>query len=169
MVSRNHSLKLLDYFRRIPPILWLATYSTMSFGQVDGIQVSGVCAVANSPIKFRRVSVRGVGGFSANGDGFLLVDRTCGISQTLPEAGERWGQVLLVVTSESVDSSKLRVFKDASNPVTSHIFQIVAHGELTCRKVARKGDSATGSAFGSWGLIPCRLVLQSISEFHEVR
>jgi hypothetical protein len=131
--------------------------------------VRGVCSVALAPKQSHLVTVRGAGGFLANGDGFALMDHTCGLTAPLPERGERWGQILLVSDSRTARQAAWYRFKDASEPLTSRVFQIVVQGELTCKVVERKNDSVTGHAFGSWGLAPCRLLIRSILEFHEVR
>jgi len=135
----------------------------------DKRSIVGVCAAASAPTTNQLISVRGLGGFSLNGDGFLLVDNTCVATHVLPEASERWGSVLLKIDSRSLKGREMSRFKDALLRNPRNPFQIVVTGELNCRRIERKSHQVLGAGFGSWGLIPCELLVQTITEFHELR
>lgn len=168
MVLRDLNSRLAQGVRWAGIVLSVAVLISVANGQ-DRKVVLGLCSVATGPSNNRVISVRGAGGFSLNGDGFLLVDRTCGLSGELPESGERWGEVLLRVDSRTMKGPPLAAFKAASTVLPSGVFQVLVQGEITCRRVARRADEVRGRAFGSWGLIPCVLWVRSISEFHKVR
>ena len=115
------------------------------------------------------MTIRGAGGFSLNGDGFLLVDRSCAATHALPEAGERWGSVLLKTDSRSQKGPVMSRFRDAVSGKAGGVYQIVVAGELNCRRIERIRDEVGGKGFGSWGLIPCELSVRRVLALHEVR
>ena len=130
----------------------------------DSLVIQGTCsAIKGNPSK--KVAIRGVGGFSVYDDGFIMKDLTCpgGLNQL------DGNMIVLNMETSSLEPKYSVQFFEAQRKGLPALFQIIAEGVLTCRPVHLRSNGVEGNGFGPFGRIPCKLDLEAIRSFRQLR